>query len=114
LKEDRNPDNVSGNPTARYRYDVILDRLTDITDVLGSSVGDGNHSTSFSYNDRGQVTRITSPTDPQPNGTRHTIAYTYNDSNTNSSNNNNIGDGTLVSVMDPLNNTTSYTYDDYR
>src|SRR4029453_13645777 len=30
----RNPDNASGNPTARYIYDNY-DRVSDITDVLG-------------------------------------------------------------------------------
>ena len=112
LQEYRNPDNGTGFATMRYRYDPLTDRLTDITDVLGSAVGDGAHSISFSYNDRGQVTTTTLPAD---NGTRHTIINTYNDpGNSNGSNNNNIGDGTLVSVTDALQHVTSYTYDDYR
>jgi YD repeat-containing protein len=107
----RNPDNASGNPTARYQYDNY-DRVSGITDVLGASAGDGNHTTCFAYNLRGQVTLTTLPTD---NGTRHTIINAYNDTgNNNGSNNNNSGDGTLVSVTDPLNHQTTYTYDDYR
>jgi len=104
----RSPDNLTGNPTARYKYDPLTDRLTDITDVFGSAVGDVNHTVSFEYNPRGQVTKKWLPVDPQPGGQRHSITYAYND------NGNNKGDGTLVSVTDKLNHITSYTYDDYR
>jgi RHS repeat-associated protein len=97
----RSPDNPSGNPTARYRYDV-LDRLTDITDVFGTAVGDGNHSISFSYNDRGQVLVTTLPKDVNNGNSRHTTTNAYND------------DGTLQNKTDQLNQMTSYTYDDYR
>jgi YD repeat-containing protein len=96
----RNPSNATGNPTARYRYDT-LDRVTDVTDVLGTSLGDPNHSTSFAYNARGQITLTTLPKDPVDN-VRHTITNTYNP------------DGTLASRRNELNQITSYTYDDYR
>src|SRR5262249_44289130 len=100
------PDTATGNPTARYLYDT-LDRVKDITDVLGTSYGDGNHSTSFTYNDRGQALTTTLPKDPTDN-TRHAISYVYNDSG------NNRGDGTLISMTDQLGHVTSYNYDDYR
>ena len=101
----RNPDNASGNPTARYLYDNY-DRLSDITDVLGASAGDQNHTTSFDYNLRGQITVTTLPQDPVDN-VRHTVRNSYNDTG------NNAGDGTLVSTTDQLNHTTTYTHDDY-
>jgi RHS repeat-associated protein len=96
----RNPSNATGNPTARYRYDAY-DRVSDITDVLGTSPGDPNHSTSFTYNLRGQVTLTTLAKDPVDN-LRHTIVNTYNP------------DGTLASKRNELNQATSYIYDDYR
>lgn len=99
----RNPSNASGNPTARYQYDSY-DRVSDVTDVLGASLGDVNHTTSFAYNLRGQLTTATLPVDPQPGGSRHTIINAYNPN----------GDGTLVSTTDQLSHVTSYTYDDYR
>jgi RHS repeat-associated protein len=102
----RNPDNASGNPTARYIYGNY-DRVSDITDVLGTSVGDQNHTTSFAYNLRAQITVTTLPKDPVDN-VRHTIRNSYNDTG------NNAGDGTLVSMTDQLNHTTTYTSDDYR
>jgi RHS repeat-associated protein len=97
----RNPDNATGNPTARYGYDT-LDRLTDVTDVLGSAVGDGNHSISFSYNDRGQVLVTTLPKDINNGNSRHTITNVYNP------------DGTLQKKTDELGHPTNYAYDDYR
>ena len=95
----RNPSNATGNPTARYGYDAY-DRVSHITDVLGLP-GDPNHSTSFTYNLRGQVTVTTLAKDPVDN-LRHTIVNTYNP------------DGTLASKRNELNQATSYTYDDYR
>src|SRR5207245_6483299 len=69
----RNPDTANTvNPTARYGYDT-LDRVTDITDVLGTSLGDGNHTTSFTYNGRGQVLVSTLPKDINNGNSRHTI-----------------------------------------
>jgi RHS repeat-associated protein len=96
----RNPSNATGNPTARYQYDT-RDHVSGVTDVLGTSLGDPNHSTSFTYNLRGQVTVTTLPKDPVDN-LRHTIVNTYN------------ADGTLASKRNELNQATSYTYDDYR
>jgi RHS repeat-associated protein len=102
MQEYRNPDNASGNPTARYQYDA-LGRVSGVTDVFGTSVGDVNHTTNYDYNARGQLTLTTLPIDPIDN-TRHTVVNTYNPN----------GDGTLVSVMDQLGHTTSYTSDEYR
>jgi RHS repeat-associated protein len=94
----RNPGNASGNPTARYQYDT-RDRVSDITDVLGTSSGDPNHTTSFTYSDRGQLTVTTLPND---NGARHTIKNYYN------------ADGTIYAKENELYQATNYTYDDYR
>jgi len=94
----RDPDNTAGNPTARYGYDAY-DRLSDVTSVLGQTLGDVNATTSYSYNLRNQVLTTTLPTD---NGTRHNISNVYND------------DSTLQSRIDQLLHTTIYTYDDYR
>jgi RHS repeat-associated protein len=103
LKQDyRNPSNASGNPTARYQYDGY-DRVTGVTDVLGSAPGDTSHTTNFAYNLRGQVTVTTLPTDPVDGG-RHSIGNSYNPN----------GDGTLISATDQLGHLTSYAYDDYR
>ncbi len=92
--------NVSGNPNARYGYDAY-ERVSDVTDVFGTAVGDANYTTSFSYNLRGQMLVTTLPKDPVDN-TRHMVTNVYNP------------DGTLQSTTDQLNHTTSYTYDDYR
>jgi len=88
-------------PSSRYTYDS-LDRVASITDALGSSTTDWNHTASYAYNWRGQVTTTTLPIDPF-DSQRHTIVNAYNDSA-----------GTLTSVTDQLNHITSYTYDDYR
>jgi YD repeat-containing protein len=98
--EYRDPDHATGVPTARYRYDA-LDRVSDVTDALGSTLGDPYHTTSFTYNQRGQVLTTTKPIDPV-DGQRHTITNVYN------------AIGTLASTTDELNHTTSYTYDDYK
>lgn len=90
------------NPTASYQYDA-LDRLSGVTDTLGLVLGDLYHTTNYAYNTRGQLMFTTLPIDPR-DGVRHTIQNTYNPN----------GDGTLLSVTDQLNHTTSYTYDDYR
>ncbi len=60
-----------------------------------------NHTTSFTYNARGQRLVTTHPPDPN-DGQRHTITNDY------------YPDGTLHTVTDELNHVTSYTYDDYR
>src|SRR5262249_34869027 len=88
-------------PSARYYYDA-LDRVSDITDVLGTIDSDPAHTTSFSYNDRGQLTVTTLAKDAANNNTRHTINSYYN------------SDGTLSSSVNEIYQTTSYTYDDYR
>jgi RHS repeat-associated protein len=88
-----------GNPSIQYSYDA-LDRVSGVTDALSQSTG-------FSYNDRGQLTMTTLPSDPV-DGIRHTIINTYNNTG------NNAGNGTLISVTDQLGHMTSYTYDDYR
>ena len=93
----RNPDSPSPSPSpsAQYYYDT-LDRVSSIHDAL-------NHATDYQYNDRGQITLVTLPTDPVDSA-RHTIVYAYNPN----------GDGTLTSMTDQLNHVTSYTYDAYR
>ena len=96
----RNPSNASTNPTARYQYEGH-DWVSGITDALGTSSGDVNHTTNYAYNSRGQVTTTTWPT---VNNVRNTIVDTYNTN----------GDGTLISVQNELGRLTSYTYDDYR
>jgi RHS repeat-associated protein len=101
----RSPDNATGNPTARYQYDS-LDRVSGVTDVFGSTAGDPNHTTNYTYNQRGQVRITTLPVDPV-DARPHTIVNTYNTTTSNP-------DGTLASVTDQLGHVTSYTYDDYR
>ena len=88
-------------PNFRYGYDS-LDRLSTVTDALGSTLGDPNHTMNFTYTSRNQVLVTTLPVDPV-DGVRHTIANNYNPV-----------DGTVASVVDQLNHTTSYTYDNYR
>ena len=97
----RNPDTASGNPSAHYYYDT-LDRVSDITDVLGTSDRDPAHTISFTYNDRGQITVTTLAKDPANNNTRHSINNYYN------------SDGTLFARTNEIYQTTSYAYDDYR
>jgi YD repeat-containing protein len=90
----RNPDNPNGNASASYQYDN-RGRVSDVTDAL-------NHTTSFAYNDRGQLSQTTLPPDPFDNNNRHTITNYYNP------------DGTVFARQNELYQTTSYTYDDYR
>src|SRR6266496_3587723 len=96
----RNPSNITGNQTARYQYDAY-DRVSGVTDALGSTSGDVNHTTSFEYNLRGQLTKTTLPTDPV-DGVRHTIITNYN------------LDGTPYARIDQINQVTTYEYDDYK
>jgi RHS repeat-associated protein len=101
LKTDyRTPANPTGNATARYQYEGH-DWVKGVTDALGSSSGDVAHTTSFSYDVRGQVTIVTRPTDPVDNA-RHNLQKIYN------------ADGTLQYTLDEMNHRTDYTYDDYK
>jgi RHS repeat-associated protein len=88
-------------PNFRYGYDS-LDRLSVVTDALGSGSGDVSHSTNYTYTSRDQVNVTTLPIDPV-DGVRHTITNNYNPV-----------DGTLASIVDQLNHQTSFTYDNYR
>ncbi len=97
----RDPYHATGNPTAWYQYDSI-DRISGITDTLGSGPGDVNHTTNFAYNSRGDINVTTLPVDPN-DGQRHTVTKGYN-----------LANGTVASVTDPLNHTTSVVYDDYK
>src|SRR5436190_21338371 len=74
-----------------------MDRVHTIADALG-------HTTTFAYNNRGQVLTTTFPTTPPnpPNPPNPTVTNVYNPN------------GTLASTTDELGHTTSYTYDDYR
>jgi RHS repeat-associated protein len=96
----RDPYHATGNPSFWYQHDT-LDRLSGETDALGSGPGDINHTTSYTYNSRGQVLVTTHPVDPV-DGQRHSVTNVFN------------SDGTLAGVTDELGNTTSFTYDDYR
>ena len=96
----RDPYHATGNPSASYQYDA-LDRVSGETDALGSSPGDVNHTTSFTYNSLGQVLVMTHPVDPV-DGQRHSITNVYNP------------DGTRASITNELGNVASFTYDDYR
>ena len=97
----RDPGNGGYNPSLRYQYDC-WDRVTDISDAFGAQGVDPAHTTSFSYNLRGQVLVTTLPEDVNNGNTRHTITNVYNP------------DGTLQSKTDELSNMASYSYDDYR
>lgn len=94
----RDPYHASGNPSAWYDYDAMK-RVSIVTDALGTGSGDINHTTSFAYNSRSQLTVTTLPVD---GGSGHTITNVYNP------------DGTLQSKTDQLGHIWSYTYDDYR
>ena len=93
-----------GNPTFWYQYDA-MDRVSGVTDSRGSGPGDLNYTTSYEYNQRGQLTKVTHPVDPVT-GARYSVQIGYND------------DGTLASVTDErgdtTTNTTTYGYDDYK
>lgn len=101
LQTYRDPYHATGNPSSWFQYDS-LDRVSGMTDALGSAAGDVNHTTNFSYNSRGQLLTTTHPVDPI-DGLRHITSNAYNQPV-----------GTLASVTDELGHVTSYTYDDYR
>jgi RHS repeat-associated protein len=96
----RDPYHATGNPTAWYSFDSSS-RLSGVTDALGSTAGDVNHTTSYGYNARGQLTSTTFPVDPI-DGQRHTITNVY------------YSDGTVQSTSDQLGHTTFFLYDDYK
>jgi RHS repeat-associated protein len=100
LSEYRNPSNLTGNPTKRFQYEGH-DWVSGVTDALGASNGDTNHTTSFTYNLRGQPLVTTLAKDPNDN-IRHTLQNFYN------------ADGTLQYKLDQLGHRWDYTYDDYK
>jgi len=93
---------TSGSPTTRFQYDSF-GRISGMTEARGTSSGDPNYTTTFLYNVRAQLTRLT-----HPDGTY--IQYGYNPN------------GTLAWTADERhpggatdpNQRTSYTYDDYK
>lgn len=93
---------TTGHPTVWYQYDSY-GRVSGMTEARGSTSGDPSYSTTFQYNARGQLTRLT-----HPDGTY--IQYGYN------------AEGTLAWTADErhpgastdANQRTSYTYDDYK
>jgi RHS repeat-associated protein len=58
-EDPRNPSYVT-----RYHYD-IRDRQDQVTDALGASLGDANHTTSFTFDYRGNKLTETHPNTPQ-------------------------------------------------
>lgn len=94
------PVGQSGKPTVWYQYDP-RGRLSGVTDWRGTGSGDLNYTTSYDYNLRGQLTKITHPVDPYT-GARYTSQKSYN------------ADGTLATATDENGHTTSYGYDDYK
>jgi RHS repeat-associated protein len=93
---------TSGKPTVWYQYDSY-GRVSGMTESRGASSGDPNYTTTFQYNVRGQLTRLT-----HPDGTY--IQYAYNPN------------GALAWTADErhtgaatdANQRTSYAYDDYK
>lgn len=90
----RDPYHQTGNPSFYYQYDA-QHRLSKITDARGTISGDAAYTTRYSYNPRGELTRVT-----HPDGSFAQTAYN--------------ADGTVQSATDELNHTTSYAYDDYK
>jgi RHS repeat-associated protein len=93
---------TSGHPTVWYQYDSY-GRVSGMTEARGSGSSDPNYTTTFQYNARGQLTKLT-----HPDGTY--IQYSYNPN------------GTLAWTADErhpgagsdANQRTSYAYDDYK
>jgi RHS repeat-associated protein len=96
----RDPYHLTGVPTARLQYDA-RGRVSGVTDPRGVTLDDPNYTTSFEYDFRGQMTKITHPVEP---GTsyRYYVVKQYN------------VDGTLKSQLDELGHATEYAYDDYK
>jgi RHS repeat-associated protein len=93
---------TTGKPTAWYQYDG-LGRVSGITESRGTGSGDPNFSSTFLYNSRGQLTRLT-----HPDGTY--IQYSYNPNGTLAW----TADERHPAAVSDSNQRTSYTYDDYK
>lgn len=86
--------NTTATPTTRFAYD-LFGRLWKATDGRGGSPGDPKYTTTFEYNLRGQMTKLT-----HPDGTF--VENHYNP------------EGTIQSTTDELQHTTTYVYDEYK
>lgn len=84
---------VTAAPTYSYTYDSAH-RVESMTDAAGNV-------TNYLYTPRGQLKTVILPIDPYDHY-RHTIDKGYND------------DGTIASVKDAMEHSTSFTYDDYK
>jgi RHS repeat-associated protein len=85
---------TSATPSLAYFHigsGVNMDRVYAITDARGNT-------TNFTYNDRGQILTRT------PQGVMNPVTYAYNPN----------WNGTVISVTNELQKTTSYTYDEYK
>lgn len=93
---------TTGHPTVWYQYDSF-GRVSGMTEARGTGPGDPNYTTSFTYNARGQLTRLTHPDGSyvqynySPNGT---LAWTADERHPGA-------------ASDPTQR-TSYNYDDYK
>ena len=85
--------------TTLYGYDA-QGNLQYVTDALGTSLGDPNHSTTYQYDKLGRKTAMLQA-DPDGSGslTRPSTTYQYD------------ANGNLLSVTDPRGFTTTYQYD---
>jgi RHS repeat-associated protein len=64
LLATKEPQNTGTSYVTKYHYDV-RDRQDQVTDALGASLGDANHTTSFIFDYRGNKTSETHPNTPQ-------------------------------------------------
>lgn len=64
LLATKEPQNTGTSYVTRYHYDV-RDRQDQVTDALGTSLGDPNHTTSFTFDHHGNKTSETHPNTPQ-------------------------------------------------
>ncbi|PZR76709.1 MAG: hypothetical protein DLM52_05720 [Chthoniobacterales bacterium] len=71
VKEYRDAYHTTGNANLRYQYDTSS-RINAVTDALGTSLGDINHTTSYAFNARRQLTTKTLPVD-LVDGTQHRV-----------------------------------------
>jgi RHS repeat-associated protein len=93
---------TSGKPTVWYQYDSY-GRVSGMTEARGSNSGDPSYTTTFQYNSRGQLTRLT-----HPDGTY--IQYSYNPNGTLAW----TADERHPGALTDANQRTSYVYDDYK